>query len=93
MVVGAPQTYQYFNKVQDQILGFVTAHSKISKEKLLHYMMATDEIATDVGTVLYGQEAVDCGLIERVGNLGDALDCLHRLIEQKQRRDHRKKQK
>lgn len=89
MVIGAPQTYQYFNKVQDQILDFVTAHSKISKAQLLHYMMATDEIATDVGTVLYGQEAVDCGLIERVGSLGDALDCLHRLIE----RNQRKKQK
>lgn len=89
MVIGAPQTYQYFNKVQDQILDFVTAHSKITKAQLLHYMMATDEIATDVGTVLYGQEAVDCGLIERVGSLGDALDCLHRLIE----RNQRKKQK
>lgn len=89
MVIGAPQTYQYFNKVQDQILDFVTAHSKISKEQLLRYMMATDEIATDVGTVLYGQETVDCGLIERVGSLGDALDCLHRLIE----RNQRKKQK
>lgn len=93
MVVGAPQTYQYFNKVQDQILDFVTAHSRISKEKLLQYMMATGEIATDVGTVLYGREAVDCGLIERLGNLGEALDCLHRLIAQKQQRDQRKKQK
>jgi len=82
MVVGAPQTYQYFNKVQDQILDFVTAHSKISKEKLLEYMMATGEIATDVGTVLYGSEAVECGLIERVGDLGDALDCLHALIRE-----------
>ena len=80
MVVGAPQTYQYFNKVQDQILDFVTAHSNISKEKLLEYMMATGEIATDVGTVLYGSETVECGLIEQVGSLGDALDCLHRLI-------------
>ncbi len=86
MVIGAPQTYQYFNKVQDQILDFVTAHSKITKAQLLHYMMATGEIATDVGTVLYGQEAVDCGLIERVGSLGDALDCLHRLIERNQRK-------
>lgn len=80
MVVGAPQTYQYFNKVQDQILDFVTAHSKISKEKLLEYMMATGEIATDVGTVLYGTEAVECGLIEQVGNLSDALDSLHEMI-------------
>ncbi len=82
MVVGAPQTYQYFEKVQDQILDFVTAHSAISKEQLLRYMMATDEIATDVGTVLYGTDAVACGLIEQVGNLGDALACLHQLIEE-----------
>lgn len=81
MVVGAPQTYHYFEKVQDQILDFVTAHSKISREQLLTYMMATDEIATDVGTVLYGAEAVACGLIEQVGNLSDALECLHGLIE------------
>ena len=87
MVIGAPQTYQYFNKVQDQILDFVTAHSKISKAQLLHYMMATDEIATDVGTVLYGQEAVDCGLIEQMGSLGDALDCLQELIAQNQQKN------
>ena len=87
MVVGAPQTYQYFNKVQDQILDFVTAHSAISKEKLLEYMMATGEIATDVGTVLYGSEAVECGLIERVGNLSDALDCLHALIEEDKKKE------
>ena len=87
MVIGAPQTYQYFNKVQDQILDFVTAHAKFSKAQLRHYMRATDEIATDVGTVLYGQEAVDCGLIEQMGNLGDALDCLHELIAQNQQKN------
>jgi len=81
MVVGAPQTYQYFNKVQDQIIDFVTNHSAIDRDQLLSYMMATGEIATDVGTVLYGPEAVDCGLIEQVGNLRDALDCLHEMID------------
>ena len=80
MVVGAPQTYQYFNKVQDQIIDFVTAHSEISRDQLLGYMMATGEIATDVGTVLYGSEAVECGLIQQVGDLGDALDQLHEMI-------------
>lgn len=91
MVVGAPQTYHYFEKVQDQILDFVTAHSKISREQLLAYMMATDEIATDVGTVLYGTEAVACGLIEQVGNLSDALECLHGLIEAGRRESKEKK--
>lgn len=55
LVVGAPQTYQYFNRIQDQIVSFVTKHSKISKQRFLDYMMATDEIATDVGTVVYGR--------------------------------------
>ena len=82
VVVGAPQTYQYFNRIQEQIVDFVTANSGIDREKFLHYMMATDEIATDVGTVLYGTDAVACGLIEQVGNLGDALACLHQLIEE-----------
>ena len=83
MVIGAPQTYHYFNKVQDQIVDFVTANSRITRERFLEYMMATGEIATDVGTVLYGSEAVECGLIERVGTLGDALDCLHGMIAEK----------
>ena len=90
MVIGAPQTYQYFNKVQDQIVDFVTEHSHIGRERFLRYMMATGEIATDVGTVLYGREAVECGLIERVGNLGDALETLHRLIAQKKRKDKKR---
>lgn len=91
LVVGAPQTFEYFNKVQNQIVDFVTAHSKISKEELVGYMMATGEIATDVGTVLYGKEAVECGLIDRMGNLSEALECLHRLIDQKKNRAERKK--
>lgn len=91
MVVGAPQTYQYFNKVQDQILNFVTAHSHVSKETMLRYMMATDEIATDVGTVLYGSEAVECGLIDRLGGLSEALDCLHRMIARQRRAQKKQK--
>ncbi|MEA4965749.1 MAG: ATP-dependent Clp protease proteolytic subunit [Oscillospiraceae bacterium] len=91
LVVGAPQTFEYFNKVQQQIVDFVTAHSKISKEQLVRYMMATGEIATDMGTVLYGREAVECGLISRMGNLSEALECLRRLIEQKKNRAERKK--
>ena len=57
-----------------------TANSRIKREKFLEYMMATDEIATDVGTVVYGREAVACGLMDRLGSLRDALDCLHRQI-------------
>lgn len=82
-VVGAPATFQYFNRIQSQIVEFVVANSKITKQRFVDYMMATGELATDVGTVLYGKEAVACGLIERLGRLSDALDCLHRMIQAK----------
>ena len=81
MVVGAPQTYRYFNRIQEQIVDFVAANSRISKTKFQDYMMATGEMATDVGTILYGREAVRCGLIDRLGSLKSALSCLHRMIE------------
>ena len=88
-VVGAPATFQYFNRIQERIVEFVTANSHISREAFLQYMMATGELASDVGTVIYGREAVASGLIDRLGSLGDALDALHRLIE----RDKEKKRK
>lgn len=80
LVVGAPQTFRYFQRIQEQIADFVTANSKISKEDFEHYMMATGEMATDVGTILYGKEAVSSGLIDRLGGLNDALTALHRMI-------------
>ncbi len=80
VVVGAPQTYQYFNRIQEQIVDFVTANSRISREKFLHYMMATGEIATDVGSVIYGREAVRVGLVDQLGSVGDALAYLHNEI-------------
>jgi len=89
LVVGAPQTYQYFNRIQEQIVSFVTKNSRISRGQFLDYMMATDEIATDVGTVIYGREAVRSGLIDQIGGLSDAYACLHRQIEKKRRRAER----
>ncbi len=80
LVVGAPQTYRYFQRIQEQIADFVTANSKISRERFEHYMMATGEIATDVGTILYGKEAVASGLIDKLGGLNDALAALHKMI-------------
>ena len=88
VVVGAPQTYQYFNRIQEQIVDFVTANSRISRETFLHYMMATGEIATDVGSVVYGREAVRVGLVDQLGSVGDALEYLHQEIEkQKEKAD------
>ena len=82
LVVGAPQTYRYFQRIQEQIADFVTANSKISREKFTEFMMKTDELATDVGTILYGSDAVSSGLIDELGGLNDALKCLHQMIEQ-----------
>jgi ATP-dependent protease ClpP protease subunit len=80
LVVGAPQTFRYFQRIQEQIADFVTANSRISREDFENYMMATGEMATDVGTILYGKEAVSSGLIDRLGGLNDALAALHRMI-------------
>ena len=67
--------------VQEQIADFVTANSGISRKDFEHYMMATGEMATDVGTILYGKEAVSSGLIDELGGLSDALCCLHNMID------------
>lgn len=81
LVVGAPQTFRYFQRIQEQIADFVTANSRISAEQFEEYMMATGKMATDVGTILYGKEAVSCGLIDRLGGISDALSALHKMIE------------
>lgn len=82
LVVGAPQTFRYFQRIQEQIADFVTANSGISRKKFEGYMMATGEMATDVGTILYGKEAVDSGLIDQLGGLNDAFACLHKMINE-----------
>ena len=81
LVVGAPQTFRYFQRIQEQIADFVTANSRISRTDFEHYMMATGEMATDVGTILYGKEAVASGLIDKLGGLSDALSALHNMIK------------
>ena len=91
MVIGAPQTFHYFNRIQDQIVNFVTKNSRISREQFLRYMMATDEIANDVGTVVYGREAVESGLMDQLGSLGDALGWLHKQIAREKKRKTRRK--
>ena len=83
LVVGAPQTFRYFERIQEQIADFVTTNSRIDREKFLELMMRTGELATDVGTIVYGKEAVQLGLIDELGGLSDALMCLHRMISSK----------
>jgi len=94
LVVGAPQTFRYFQRIQEQIADFVTANSKISREDFERYMMATGEMATDVGTILYGREAVSSGLIDKLGGLNDALAALRKMIEKNaNQRNHTKREK
>ena len=93
LVVGAPQTFRYFHRIQEQIADFVTANSGISKEQFEKYMMATGEMATDVGTILYGKEAVSSGLIDQLGGLRDALKELHSMIDHAKEEDSRNREK
>ena len=81
LVLGVPQTTIYFSKIQERITGFITSHSRISKARLENMMLNTQEMATDMGTVISGAEAVECGLIDRLGSLRDAIDALYHRIE------------
>ena len=81
LTVGAPQTYRYFQKMQDRITRFVTDNSNITQEKYRELVLNTGELVTDIGTVLEGREAVDCGLIDAVGTLSDATDALYDMIK------------
>jgi len=82
VVIGVPQTYNYFARIQERIVGFVTSHSHCSRETYLGLMTNTDELANDVGSVINGEEAVEKGLIDSLGTLSDALACLHREMDE-----------
>lgn len=81
-VIAAPQTYSYFQRLQERIVAFVSGHSHISAQDFQTLMLRKDDMAADVGSVLYGEEAVKVGLIDEVGGLADGLQCLYRQIEQ-----------
>jgi ATP-dependent protease ClpP protease subunit len=83
MVIGVPQTYEYFDKMQERVVQFVSKNSAISKEDFRALMLKTGEIANDVGTVLFGEEAVKSRLIDAVGGLSDAMNKLYDLVAQK----------
>ena len=84
-VIAAPQTFNYFERIQERIVSFVAKNSSISEKAFLNLMLKTGEMAADVGSVIYGEEAVTLGLIDRIGGLGDALDCLYDQIAQVRR--------
>lgn len=81
LTIGVPQTFEYYQRMQDRITNFVVDNSNISKEDYTNLVMNTGELVLDVGTILDGQRAVDAGLIDSIGNLTDALDCLYEMIE------------
>ena len=81
-MIAAPQTYNYFDRLQERIVKFVCKNSHISEKKFLELMLKTGEMAADVGSVLYGEEAVSLGLIDRVGGLSEALECLYGQIDE-----------
>ena len=81
VVIGVPQTYNYFARIQERIVGFVTGHSRVGREEYLRLMTNTDELANDIGSVIYGEEAVRLGLIDTLGTLSDALGYLHAEID------------
>lgn len=81
LVIGVPQTYEYLDKMQDRVVNFVVQHSKITDQKFRDLMFRTGDLARDIGTVLVGKDAVECGLIDQVGGMHDALKKLHELKE------------
>lgn len=80
LVIGVPQSFASFDRMQDRILSFIVRNSRAKEEKLRELMLRTDEMTTDIGTVLDGNEAVETGLIDAVGSLGDALAALKEMI-------------
>ena len=85
-VLGVPQTLSYFEKMQDRIVSFITRNSRISEGELRRLTMNTGELVLDVGTVLEGEKAVELGLIDSLGSLGDAMDSLYGMIENTEKR-------
>ena len=86
LVLGVPQTLHYFDKMQDRIVNFVTSNSNMSEECFRNLLMQTGELVMDMGTVLEGEKAVETGLIDSMGGLSDAIECLYSLIENSEKR-------
>ncbi len=91
LVLGVPQAFDYLEKMQDRILHFITTHSDIEETYLRKLLMCTDQLASDIGTVLDGRSAVACGLIDQVGGLSDALACLRAMADGKEMEEGKKK--
>lgn len=84
LIIGVPQTFEYFNKMQERIIEFIVRTSKMSREDLQELMKKTDNLLNDMGTILIGEQAVKCGLIDEVGGIKEALSKLNELIKGKE---------
>ena len=93
MVIGVPQTFEYFKLIQDRITGFVCKHCKISRTKLEELMMETGFLTKDVGSILVGEEAVNHGIIDEVGGIDQAICRLRKMIEGNRKRDDKAMEK
>ncbi|MBC7766105.1 MAG: ATP-dependent Clp protease proteolytic subunit [Hyphomonadaceae bacterium] len=82
LVIGIPQTFEYFDKMQERVVQFVKRHSSTTPEKFKEMMLKTGDMASDVGTILFGEDAVKCGLINEVGGLSQALEKIYSMIEE-----------
>ena len=82
LVIGVAQTFNYFERIQERIIDFVTRNSHVKREDFTRLMLQTGELAADVGSVIYGEEAVRLGLIDEIGGLSDALACLHQMMDE-----------
>jgi ATP-dependent protease ClpP protease subunit len=87
LIIGVPQTYEYFDRMQERVVQFVAKNSKIDGPSFKKMMLKTGELANDVGTVLFGEEAVKCGLIDQVGGLSDALKKLKEFVDEEKKDD------
>lgn len=81
-IIGVSQMFHYLARIQERITRFVTRNSRVKEEDFTRLMLQTGELTADVGSVIYGEEAVEIGLIDRIGGLSDALDCLHSMMEE-----------
>lgn len=90
LTLGVPQTLDYFQRMQKRISKFVTEHSRISEERLLELSTNTEELVLDIGSVLEGADAVKEGLIDSLGSLSDAVDCLYEMIDDGKKKEKKK---
>lgn len=82
MIINSPQTYSYYERMQDRIIDFVVSHSNIERDTLKKMMLSTEELSNDMGTLLEGKQAVECGLIDCCGGLSEALSYLKNMKKQ-----------